>query len=161
MGLLLEIALLGIPLHPPVSSLFPSSPQEECSRLEIAPPSPGPNFPWCRISLLRAVVNPVGFVRLFHSSPPPVFLRGLVCPRRLSLFLSSSLACCCCSSSSSRPTDPGGKGADDGGLGGAASVQLLPLPEPRLPPRRHYFQGLSGKAFTPSLISTAVIAVRC
>ncbi|XP_021316370.1 uncharacterized protein LOC8057034 isoform X2 [Sorghum bicolor] len=131
MGLLLEIALLGIPLHPPVSSLFPSSPQEECSRLEIAPPSPGPNFPWCRISLLRAVVNPVGFVRLFHSSPPPVFLRG------------------------------GGKGADDGGLGGAASVQLLPLPEPRLPPRRHYFQGLSGKAFTPSLISTAVIAVRC
>ena len=106
MGLLLEIALLGIPLHPPVSSLFPSSPQEECSRLEIAPPSPGPNFPWCRISLLRAVANPVGFVRLFHSSPPPVFLRGLVCPRRLSLFLSSSLACCCCSSSSSRPTDP-------------------------------------------------------
>ncbi|KAF0889967.1 hypothetical protein E2562_034423 [Oryza meyeriana var. granulata] len=36
-------------------------------------------------------------------------------------------------------------GGVDGGAGGAARVQLLQLPEPRLPPRRHHLQGLSGR----------------
>jgi hypothetical protein len=33
----------------------------------------------------------------------------------------------------------------DGGIGRTAGLQLLPLPEPRLPPRRHHLQGLPGE----------------
>jgi hypothetical protein len=37
-----------------------------------------------------------------------------------------------------------GAASVDGGACGAARLQLLHLPEPRLPPRRHHLQGLSG-----------------
>jgi hypothetical protein len=40
-------------------------------------------------------------------------------------------------------------GVDGGGAGRPARVQLLQLPQPRLPPRRRHLQGLPGEEPTP------------